>query len=63
VVIAEEKDLQWAEEEAGKLPPQTLKYLQPEWNSPNSKDLIFNYVLKRPQWRISLQTHKLMGVR
>ena len=63
VVIANREDLQWAIAQASKLPPTTLKYLQPEWNTPNSQGLIWEYVLQHPEWRISLQTHKFMGVR
>lgn len=63
VVIAEEKDLIFAELEAEKIPSNALKYLQPEWNTPNSKNLIFDYIKNNPQWRISLQTHKFLGVR
>jgi organic radical activating enzyme len=40
-----------------------IKYLQPEWNTAESKELVFNYVLRHPQWRLSLQTHKFLGVR
>ncbi|AFZ36101.1 Radical SAM domain protein [Stanieria cyanosphaera PCC 7437] len=63
VVIAKSEDLIWAEQQASLVSPETLKYLQPEWNTPSSKDLIFEYILKHPQWRISLQTHKLLEVR
>ncbi|HAC64004.1 MAG TPA: 7-carboxy-7-deazaguanine synthase QueE [Cyanothece sp. UBA12306] len=63
VVIATEKDLQWAEEQATKVPPQTVKYLQPEWNTPESQQLIYDYVLGHQDWRISLQIHKFLGVR
>jgi organic radical activating enzyme len=63
VVIAKSEDLIWAEQQASLVSLDTLKYLQPEWNTPESKDLIFEYVLKNPQWRISLQTHKLLEVR
>ena len=63
VVIVNEYDLKWAEQQAALVPPETVKYLQPEWSTPQSKDLIFNYVLQHPQWRISLQTHKLLQVR
>ena len=63
VVITTLEDLQWAESEANKLPSNTLKYLQPEWNTPESQSLIFEYVLHHPQWRISLQTHKFLGIR
>ena len=63
VVITSEYDLKWAEQQAALVPSDAVKYLQPEWNTPQSKDLIFNYVLQHPQWRISLQTHKLLQVR
>jgi 7-carboxy-7-deazaguanine synthase len=63
VVITNPEDLQWAETNSHKVSPTTLRYLQPEWNSPTSKDLIFDHILKHPEWRMSLQTHKLLGVR
>ena len=63
VVVANDDDLQWAEQQAALIQAETLKYLQPEWNTPTSQDLVFKYVLKHPEWRISLQTHKFLGVR
>lgn len=63
VVVATAEDLAWAEEQAAKISPGVVKYLQPEWNTPASQQLIFDYVLTHPDWRISLQTHKLIGVR
>ncbi len=63
VIVANPEDLQWAEQQASQIPPKALKYLQPEWNTPQSQSLIFDYVMQHPQWRISLQTHKLLGVR
>lgn len=63
VVIVSKYDFKWAEQQAALVPPKTVKYLQPEWSTSESKDLIFDYVLKNPQWRISLQTHKLLQVR
>ena len=62
VVVTNEYDLKWAEQQAALIPQSALRYLQPEWNSPESKELIFKYVLKHPQWRISLQTHKLLEI-
>ena len=62
VVVTNEYDLKWAEQQAALIPETSLCYLQPEWNSPQSKDLIFNYVLQHPRWRISLQTHKLLQI-
>ena len=62
VVVTNEYDLKWAQQQAALVPQSALRYLQPEWNSPKSKELIFKYVLKHPQWRISLQTHKLLEI-
>lgn len=63
VVITSEYDLKWAEQQAALVPPKTLKYLQPECSTPKSKEIILKYILNNPQWRISLQTHKLLEVR
>jgi organic radical activating enzyme len=63
IVISTERDLDWARSQEKKVGSTTIKYLQPEWNNPASLPLIFDYVLKYPQWRISLQTHKFLGVR
>ncbi len=63
VVISSPSDLQWAEEQATLVSSDTLKYLQPEWGNSSSQELILNYVLAHPEWRMSLQTHKYLGVR
>jgi len=62
VVVKSEYDLKWAEQQAALISKSTLLYLQPEWNSPQGKDLIFEYILQHSQWRISLQTHKLLKI-
>ena len=63
VVVTSEYDLKWAEQQAALIPQAARRYLQPEWNSSKSQDLIFQYILQHPQWRISLQTHKLLKIR
>ncbi|AFY70705.1 Radical SAM domain protein [Thalassoporum mexicanum PCC 7367] len=63
VVVAKQQDLGWAERQADLVPTTAIKYLQPEWNSVNANKLIFDYVRQNSQWRMSLQTHKLLGVR
>jgi 7-carboxy-7-deazaguanine synthase len=63
VVVSTAEDLQWAQQQATKISPKALKYLQPEWNTPQSQQLIFDYVLQHSQWRIGLQMHKFLGVR
>jgi hypothetical protein len=62
IIIETAKDLEWAEQMAEKVSPNTLKYLQPEWNNPNSLKIILEYVLVHPQWRVSLQIHKFLGI-
>jgi organic radical activating enzyme len=63
IVVKNEDDLIWATKQASLVSSKTIKYLQPEWNTKESEKLIFDYVLKNPQWRVSLQTHKLLGIR
>ncbi|WP_416674648.1 7-carboxy-7-deazaguanine synthase QueE [Egbenema bharatensis] len=63
VVIVEPSDLEWAESHRAELPAHALQFLQPEWDTPESYHLIFEYVLHHPQWRISLQTHKFTRIR
>lgn len=62
VVVLTNKDLKWAEENAAKCPEGTRLLLQPEWETPQSVDLIVNYVKDNPEWGISLQTHKFLKV-
>ncbi|NJN30009.1 MAG: 7-carboxy-7-deazaguanine synthase QueE [Synechococcales cyanobacterium RM1_1_8] len=63
VVVAEPADLDWATQQAQQVPGEVLKFLQPEWYTEDSNQLVFNHVLEQPQWRISLQTHKYLGIR
>ncbi|MEY2985401.1 MAG: hypothetical protein RLZZ568_2018 [Cyanobacteriota bacterium] len=63
VIIASPADLAWAETQASKVNGTIPLYLQPEWQSPDSQALIFDYILSHPRWRLSLQTHKYLGVR
>ena len=63
IVVANAQDLIWAEQQSTKISTSVIRYLQAEWNTEESRDLIFDYVLRHPQWRISVQTHKMLGVR
>ncbi|MDZ7680133.1 MAG: hypothetical protein U5J63_00130 [Fodinibius sp.] len=62
VVVLTNKDLEWAEENAAKCPDSTQLLLQPEWEKEGAVELIIDYVKANPEWGISLQTHKFMGV-
>jgi organic radical activating enzyme len=37
--------------------------LQPGWQSATGQVLAVEHVRRHPQWRLSLQSHKLLGVR
>lgn len=63
IVVTSPADLEWAEHYAAKIPAPAAQFLQPEWGSPDSYALIFEYVLRHPTWRISLQTHKFTHIR
>jgi organic radical activating enzyme len=63
VIISEEEDFAWAEEQEKKVRPECILYLQPEWS--NSKEMmprIVDYIMENPQWQISLQSHKYMHI-
>ncbi len=63
VVIADAGDLEWAEQQAQLVSENVPLFLQPEWYSPTSRQLVTEYVCTHPKWRLSLQTHKLLGIR
>lgn len=64
MVVSSEADLAAAEEYAQKVPAECALLLQAEWDSRESASkLIFDYVLKHPIWKISIQTHKILNIR
>jgi 7-carboxy-7-deazaguanine synthase len=63
VVIFHPSDFEWAEENAGSTPNGCRLYLQPEFDKRNKMvPLIVDYVKAHPQWNISLQSHKYIGI-
>lgn len=63
VIIFDESDFFWAEENAAKVSPSCQLFLQPEWS--RMKEVvpsIIEYVMQHPQWKISLQTHKYLHI-
>lgn len=63
VIIFNQHDFKWAEEQAQKVSRDCYLYLQPEW-SRHAQLLpqIIDYVKANPKWMISLQTHKYMNI-
>ena len=68
VVVHEPVDLDFAERMAAAAaerpqgPPAAL-LLQPGWDSAGGQALAIEHVRRHPRWRLSLQSHKLLGVR
>ena len=63
VVIHNSEDLTFAESMATATANSTLLLLQPGWDSPNGQQLAVDHARSNPRWRLSLQTHKWLGVR
>ena len=62
VVIHNSEDLTFAESMATATANSTLLLLQPGWDSPNGQQLAVDHARSNPRWRLSLQTHKWLGV-
>lgn len=63
VIVFNQHDFIFAEEQARHVRPDCQLFLQPEW-SRREKMMpeIVDYVMKNPKWRISLQTHKYLNI-
>lgn len=63
VIVYNRHDLEWGEGHRSRLNESAQCYFQPEWDERDSSvPLILNYIRSNPQWRISLQTHKYIGI-
>lgn len=63
VIVYNQSDLDFAEEQAVKVGANCKLFLQPEWSRRDSAmPLIVDYVMKHPQWKVSLQTHKYLNI-
>ena len=63
IIVYNASDFRFAEEQAAKVNPNCILYLQPEW-SKREKVIpeIVDYVMKNPKWKVSLQTHKYLNI-
>ena len=63
VIIHNKHDFIFAEEQAAKVNPEAILFLQPEWSKKEEMTpLIVDYVMNNPKWRVSLQTHKYLNI-
>ncbi|WP_460191004.1 7-carboxy-7-deazaguanine synthase QueE [Urechidicola sp. KH5] len=63
MIVYNKSDFKFAEEEAAKVGVDCELYLQPEWSNRDKMiPLIIDYVMNKPKWKISLQTHKYLNI-
>lgn len=63
VIIQTKDDLEWAEENARLVNDDCILFLQPEWSkAEENMEMLTNYVMQNPKWKISLQAHKFMNI-
>ena len=63
VVVFHRSDLEWAAGHAEHVREDCARFLQPEWDRREENTLlILGWIGARPGWRISLQTHKYIGI-
>ncbi len=63
IIVVNNHDFEWAQQQAVIVSDSCVKLLQPEW-SKSAKVLpgIIEYVKTNPNWRISLQEHKYLNI-
>lgn len=63
VIVYNNHDLKWAQEQAEKVSAGCYLYLQPEWSRRESAlPAIIDFVKSNPKWMVSLQSHKYMNI-
>ncbi|MCU0362954.1 MAG: 7-carboxy-7-deazaguanine synthase QueE, partial [Bacteroidales bacterium] len=63
IVVGDESDFEWAEQQRSNVSENCRLFLQPEW-SRYEKIIpsVVEYVKKNQEWNISLQAHKFMHI-
>ena len=63
IVIYNKHDLKWAIEQAKKVHPSCLLYLQPEWSKRKiMQPIILDFIQENTRWNLSLQMHKYLDI-
>jgi organic radical activating enzyme len=63
IIVFNKSDFEWAETYAAQVSNDCVLLLQPEWDKRDSMaPLLVDYAKAHPQWRISLQTHKILQI-
>lgn len=62
-IVFHVSDLEWAKGFEEQLNDSCMKFLQPEWSKRDGvMPIMLNFLRQNPQWRLSLQTHKYIGI-
>jgi organic radical activating enzyme len=63
IIIEHFDDFKFAEQQAHQVNPNCKLFLQAEWSAQkNITKFIVDYILKHPQWRLSVQAHKFLDI-
>ena len=63
VIIYNNNDLKFAEQQSKMINKNCHPYLQPEWSRRDKiMPIIVDYVMQNPKWKVSLQTHKYLNI-
>ena len=63
IIIYNNHDFIFAQEQAQKVNNKAILYLQPEWGKREKMmPLMVEFVKKNPKWKLSLQTHKYLNI-
>ncbi len=63
VIIYNNNDLKFAEQQSKMINKNCHLYLQPEWSRRDKiMPIIVDYVMQNPKWKVSLQTHKYLNI-
>ncbi len=63
VIVFNRNDFEWAESHRVAVRPEAALFLQPEWSKREIMiPQLVTYIESHPAWRLSLQTHKYIGL-
>jgi organic radical activating enzyme len=62
-VVHAPEDISFAAEMESQCKDNTQRLLQPGWESSIGEELSVEHVRQHAQWRLSLQSHKWLGIR
>ncbi len=64
IIVYNKHDLIFAKKNAKHVKKDCILFLQPEWSKKEKvMPLISKFMLENPSWRLSLQTHKYLGIK